>query len=52
LEECLSNEDIAWKLALAPNTVKAHLRNIFDKLNVRSRAAAVHRARELDLLPR
>lgn len=51
LEEGLSNEDIARKLALTLNTVKAHLRSIFGKLGVHSRTGAVRRARELDLLP-
>jgi LuxR family maltose regulon positive regulatory protein len=32
------------------NTIRAHLRNIYAKLGVHSRAEAVSRARELGLL--
>ena len=45
-----SNEELARRLALAPSTVKWHLRNIFDKLGVRSRTQAVIAAQQLRLL--
>lgn len=33
----LSNKDIAGHLFISPNTVKTHIRNIFKKMNVKSR---------------
>jgi DNA-binding CsgD family transcriptional regulator len=45
-----TNQDIADALFLSPRTVQAHLANVFAKLDVHSRAAAVARAYELDLV--
>jgi LuxR family maltose regulon positive regulatory protein len=50
LAEGLSNQDIAERLFLSPHTVKVHVRNIYSKLDVGSRAQAVARARLLGIL--
>jgi LuxR family maltose regulon positive regulatory protein len=45
-----SNKQIAEELVLVTGTVKAHLLNIYRKLDVHNRTQAVARARELNLL--
>ena len=44
-----SNRDVARNLALSPDTVKWHLKNIFGKLGVANRTQAVLRLQELGL---
>lgn len=46
----LPNKKIAEELFISMNTVKTHLQNIYGKLNVHSRAKAVIKATELNLL--
>ena len=46
----LSRPEIAGELSVSPNTVNAHIRSIYAKLQVRDRSSAVRRARELRLL--
>lgn len=46
----LSNPEIARRLYLSPNTLKAHSQNIFSKLNVHNRVEATNRARALGLV--
>ena len=50
LAENNTNLEIAQRLVLSGETVKVHLKHIFQKLEVNDRRQAVRRARELDLL--
>lgn len=45
-----SNREVAEALYVSVNTVKWHLKNIYEKLDVHSRVAAVARAQELGYL--
>ncbi|HEY9075161.1 MAG TPA: LuxR C-terminal-related transcriptional regulator [Anaerolineaceae bacterium] len=45
----LSGPDIARQLVVSLNTLRTHTKNIFGKLGVNNRRAAVRRAEELDL---
>lgn len=45
-----SNEEIGGELGISRETVKSQLGHLFRRLNVRSRAEAVARARELGVL--
>jgi len=49
LAEFCSNEEIAADLVLSLNTVKTHMRSLFQKLSVTRRADAVRRGRVLGL---
>jgi LuxR family maltose regulon positive regulatory protein len=46
----LGGPDIARELVVSLNTVRTHTKNIYAKLGVNNRRAAIHRAEELDLL--
>jgi len=46
----LSNQEIASELVVSVNTVKTHIKRIYDKLGVHSRVTAIERARQLELL--
>ena len=48
----LGGPEIARELVVSLNTVRTHTKNIYAKLGVNNRRAAVRRAEELDLLPR
>jgi LuxR family maltose regulon positive regulatory protein len=48
----LDGPDIARQLVVSLNTVRTHTKNIYAKLGVNNRRAAVRRAHELDLLSR
>lgn len=52
LRSDLSGPDIAQELAISLNTLRTHTRNIFEKLGVNSRRAAVRRAEEMRLFAR
>jgi LuxR family maltose regulon positive regulatory protein len=46
----LSTIDIAVRLGISPNTVKTHLKNIYKKLDARSRNEAIVNAARLRMI--
>jgi DNA-binding CsgD family transcriptional regulator len=50
MHEGLSNQQIADKLFISENTIKKHISNIFQKLQVERRTEAVKKARELSII--
>lgn len=48
----LSGPDIASELRVSLNTVRTHTKNIYEKLGVNTRRAAVRRAEEMNLIRR
>lgn len=52
LDEGADHEQIAEKLCRSPDTMRAHLRNTYDKLHVHSKSQAVAKALQERLLPR
>src|SRR3546814_20361486 len=46
----LSNKDLSDRLSVSTNTVKWHLRNIFEKLQIKNRVQAIALARRFGLI--
>lgn len=51
LAEGHSNSELADRLHVSVNTIKTHLKNIYEKLDVSQRGHAIRKARELRLVP-
>lgn len=47
----LSNREIGEKLFVSENTVKTHSSRLFQKMSVNRRTQAVHKGKELGLIP-
>jgi ATP/maltotriose-dependent transcriptional regulator MalT len=52
LAQRFRNKEIAEKLFISPETVKGHLKNIYQKLDVKDRRRAVLKAQQLGMLSR
>jgi DNA-binding CsgD family transcriptional regulator len=50
LAEGLSNKEMAARLFVSPNTIKTHLKHLYEKLEVSRRTQAIAKARELRLI--
>jgi len=46
-----SNQEIATKLFISLSTVKTHIQNLFEKLDVKRRTQAIEKAKRLNLIP-
>ena len=46
-----SNQEIAKNLFISVSTVKTHIQNLFEKLDVKRRTQAVEKAKRLNLIP-
>ena len=51
LAQGYSNQEIAAKLFVSLSTVKTHIQNLFEKLDVKRRTQAVEKAKRLNLIP-
>ena len=51
MAEGLSNQEIADVLFLSESTVKTHVSNIFFKMDVKRRTAAIQAAKQLRIIP-
>lgn len=51
LAQGYSNQEIAAKLFVSLSTVKTHIQNLFEKLDVKRRIQAIEKARSLSLIP-
>jgi NarL family two-component system response regulator LiaR len=51
LAQGYSNQEIAEKLFVSLSTVKTHVQNLFEKLDVKRRTQAVEKAKRLNLIP-
>ncbi|MES2777587.1 MAG: LuxR C-terminal-related transcriptional regulator [Bacteroidota bacterium] len=51
LAKGLSNQEIATTIFVSLSTVKTHLQNLFEKLDVKRRTQAVEKAKRLNLIP-
>lgn len=47
-----SNAQIANELCLSLSTIKTHVSNLFQKLDVKSRTQAIEKAQRLRIVPR
>jgi two-component system, NarL family, nitrate/nitrite response regulator NarL len=50
IDDGLSNKEVALRLGISPHTVKFHVEALFDKLDVTSRAEAVHKGLKRGLI--
>jgi LuxR family maltose regulon positive regulatory protein len=50
LAQRLQNKEIAEKLFISDGTVKSHLKNIYQKLNVSKRREATEKAKKIGIL--
>ena|ERR1700744_1005462 len=50
IDKGLSNQQIADALFISENTIKKHISNIFQKLQVERRTEAIKKARELSII--
>ena len=51
LTEGHSNQEIATKLFVSLSTVKTHIQNLYEKLDVKRRTQAIEKAKRLKLIP-
>ena len=50
LQEGHGNKEIARQLFVSVNTIKTHLRLLYEKLDVPNRTACIEKARQIGLL--
>ncbi len=50
LAQRLQNKEISDKLFVSPETVKSHLKNIYQKLDVSKRREAVEKAKKIGII--